>query len=77
MKEPVAIGAETGDLRLLHVDGDTLFVMSSSGRIERQNDPDCSPGPRLFFAGCPNGNIVRVRHDVEHQIAQRLLAIAA
>jgi len=77
VKEPVAIGAETGDLRLLHVDGDTLFVMSSSERIERQNDPDCSPGPRLFFAGCPNGNIVRVRHDVGDQIALRLLAIAA
>src|ERR1700688_2159560 len=51
--------------------------MSGSGRIERQNDPDCSSGPRLFFAGCSQGNIARVRHDVEDQIALRLLAIAA
>jgi hypothetical protein len=54
-----------------------MFVMSSSERIERKNDPDCPPGPRLFFAGCPHGNIVRVRHDIGDQIALRLLAIAA
>ncbi len=52
-------------------------MISSSERIERENDPDCSPGPRLFFAGCPHGNIVRVRHDIGDQIALRLLAIAA
>ncbi len=77
MKESVANAAETGDLRLLHVDVKTSFVLSSSERIERQSDPDCSPGPRLFFAGCPEGNIVRVRHDVADQAALRLLAIAA
>jgi hypothetical protein len=52
-------------------------VISSSERIERENDPDCSPGPRLFFAGCPHGNFVRVRHEIGDQIALRLLAIAA
>src|SRR5271154_3216657 len=77
MKEPVSSGAEVGDLRLLHVDVKTSFVLSSSERIERTNDPDCSPGPRLFFTGCPQGNIVRIRHDVRDQIASRLLAIAA
>ena len=69
--------AETDDLRLLKVDTATTFVINASGRIERENDPDCSPGPRFFFAGCPAGNIARVRHDVEDQTALRILAIAA
>jgi len=65
------------DLKLLHIDVETLFATSSSGRIERQNDPDRSPAPRLYFAGCPQGNIARVRHDVDEQIAAQLLAISA
>ncbi|MFZ1887071.1 MAG: GNAT family N-acetyltransferase [Candidatus Binataceae bacterium] len=54
-----------------------MFVMSASERIERSNDPDCSPGPRLYFSGCPLGNIVRVRDDLGDQIASRLLVIGA
>jgi hypothetical protein len=65
------------DLKLLHIDVATMFVMSSSGRIERQNDPDSSPGPRLYFAGCPEGNIAHIRDDLADQTAPRLLAIAA
>lgn len=68
---------EVDDLKLLHIDVATLFVMSPSQRIERQNDPDHSPAPRLFFAGCPQGNIARVRHDVDEQIAEQLLGISA
>ena len=77
MKEIGTHPAETDDLGLLHVDVETRFVMSGSERIERENDPDRSTGPRLFFAGCAQGNIARVRHDVEDQIALKLLAIAA
>lgn len=73
----VNVNQESEDLRLLHVDVDTMFVMSSSGRIERENDPDCSSGPRLFFAGCPFGNITRVRYDVDDRIARRVLEVAA
>jgi len=65
------------DLRLLHVDIDTMFVMSASGRIERENDPDRSTGPRVFFAGCPFGNLTRVRYDVHDRIAQRVVEVAA
>jgi hypothetical protein len=64
------------DLSLLQIDVATLFVISPSERIERTKDPDGSPAPRLFFAGCPQGNIVRVRHDLAEETAQRLLAIA-
>ncbi len=65
------------DLRLLHLDIETSFVISGSERIERENDPDCSSGPRLIIAGCPQGNLVRVHRDLENESALRLLAIAA
>ncbi|MHB8383809.1 MAG: GNAT family N-acetyltransferase [Candidatus Binataceae bacterium] len=77
MTEPIANGTEAGDLRLLQVDAATLWVVSPEGRIERTNDPDRSPGPRLFFAGCRSGNVMRVRHDLADQVASRLLAIGA
>jgi hypothetical protein len=77
MNRPLSSDAAAGDMRLLHINAATIFAMSSSGRIQRQNDPDLSSGPRLFFAGCPQGNIAHVRDDVEDEIAGRLLAIAA
>ena len=77
MTEPISSAATDDDLRLLHVDVDTMFVMSASGRIERENDPDRSSGPRAFFAGCPFGNLVRVRDDVDDRIAERIGEVAA
>jgi Acetyltransferase (GNAT) domain len=65
------------NLKLLHIDVATLFATSPSNRIERQNDPDSSPAPRVFFAGCPHGNIVRIRQDIAEATASRLLTIAA
>jgi len=75
VKKPAAGKTETDDLQLLHVDVAAMFVMSASERIERSNDPDCSPGPRVYFSGCPHGNIVCVRADLDDQTALRLLAI--
>jgi hypothetical protein len=77
VKEPFSSAATADDLRLLHVDIDTMFVMSASGRIERENDPDCSPAPQMFFVACPFGNIARVRYDVDDAIAVRILEVAA
>ncbi|HZC45440.1 MAG TPA: hypothetical protein VE243_03130, partial [Candidatus Acidoferrum sp.] len=73
----VNVHRESEDLRLLHVDIETMFVMSASGRIERQSAPDRSPGPRVFFAGCPFGNIARVRYDIDDRIARKVLEVAA
>ncbi len=75
--EPISSAVIAEDLRLLHVDIDTMFVMSASGRIERENDPDRSSGPRAFFAGCPFGNLTRVRYDVDDRIAERIVEVAA
>jgi GNAT acetyltransferase len=77
LTEPVSNAAIDDDLRLLQVDIDTMFVMSAAGRIERENDPDRSSGPRAFFAGCPFGNLVRVRYDVDDGIAERIVEVAA
>jgi hypothetical protein len=54
-----------------------MFVMSATGRIERENDPDRSSGPRVFFAGCPFGNLTRVRYDLSEDVAIRMLDVAA
>jgi hypothetical protein len=73
-----AYSASTADdLRLLQVDIDTMFVMSATGGIERENDPDRSSGPRVFFVGCPFGNLARVGYDVDDDVAMRILEIAA
>jgi hypothetical protein len=69
--------ASADDLRLLHIDIDTMFVMSAAGRIERVNDPDRSTAPRVFLVGCPFGNLTRVRIDLDDRIAMRVLEAAA
>jgi hypothetical protein len=77
VKQPAYSASTAGDLRLLEVDIDTMFVMSATGRIERENDPDRSSGPRVFFVGCPFGNLTRVRYDVDDDVAMRILEVAA
>ncbi len=77
-----------GDLALLKLDVAISLVIGASGRIEagplnhpgpRQDSiaASRSAGPRLYFAGCATGNIVRLRHDVDEQSAARVLALAA
>ena len=65
------------DRELLHLDVETLFVITGNGRIERVDDPEHSVPPKLFFAGCAEGNLARVRHDIDDDTAAQLLAIAA
>lgn len=63
------------DLDLLRLDYRTLFVVAESGRIERENDPDHSPGPRFWLAGCPSGNVAGVRLDVAGDAAAEVMAL--
>lgn len=60
----MTLDATAGPLAVLELDTRTMFVLDANGRILRENDPDRSPGPRVFIAGCPAGNLVRVRADV-------------
>ncbi|MGE0239001.1 MAG: GNAT family N-acetyltransferase [Parvibaculaceae bacterium] len=64
------------DLALIAVDFRTLFVPAGDRRIERENDPDRSPGPLFWLAGCAQGNIAGVRQDVSDAVARELLALA-
>jgi hypothetical protein len=60
---------------LLAIQLRTLFILTSTGRIDRENDPDCSPGPRLWLAGCESGNVVAVRYDVSDRVAAEIAAL--
>jgi hypothetical protein len=52
-----------------------MFALSASGRILQEGSPDNSPGPRLCLAGCAGGNIVRLRDDVDDEIASEAQAL--
>jgi hypothetical protein len=65
------------DSELLSIQYRTLFLTSRSGRIERENDPDHSSGPRLWLAGCTLGNVGGVRCDVADGIAGEIGALLA
>lgn len=74
------------DLEQLKLFVATTFDISTSARIKRGpsrvlgprqgSTEEILPAPRLVFAGCSAGNIVHVRHDVDDQIASRILAAA-
>lgn len=68
---------DIGDVDLLAIQVATLFVLTESGRIQRENDPDRSAGPRLYLAGCESGNIVRIRQDVGEETARAINALVA
>jgi RimJ/RimL family protein N-acetyltransferase len=63
--------------RLLAIQYRTLFLVGDTGRIERENDPDRSPGPRFWLAGCVSGNISGVRSDVADDVAAEIAALVA
>ncbi|HZF37729.1 MAG TPA: hypothetical protein VE715_02800, partial [Blastocatellia bacterium] len=65
------------DIELLSIQFRTLFLITGSGRIERENDPDHSPGPRLYLAGCASGNVAGLRSDVTEDLAAEIMALVA
>jgi hypothetical protein len=66
----------TSEVDWLETDRRTLFVLTPGGRIERENDPDKSPGPRFWLARCREGNVFGVRVDLPDGIAAELEALA-
>jgi RimJ/RimL family protein N-acetyltransferase len=62
---------------LLAIQFQTLFLLTAAGRIERENDPDQSPGPRLWLAGCVSGNVAGVRADIADDVATEIAALAS
>jgi hypothetical protein len=67
---------QTGEPQLLATQAATLFDLTESGRLRRENSPDRSPAPRLWLAGSTAGNVVRLRDDVPSRIAHAVEALA-
>jgi RimJ/RimL family protein N-acetyltransferase len=66
----------TLEIDWLNIDRRTLFLLTADGRIERENDPEHSPGPRFWLARCQEGNVFGIRADFPDDGAAELEAIA-
>ncbi|VWB45940.1 GNAT family acetyltransferase [Burkholderia lata] len=60
----------------LDIDYRTLFRLHPDRRIERENDPECSPAPRFWLGRCADGSLAGVRTDVPTPIADALARLA-
>ncbi|MDR0241654.1 MAG: hypothetical protein LBJ65_08645 [Burkholderia sp.] len=60
----------------LEIDCRTLFRLHADRRIDRENDPDGSPGPRFWLGRGAHGNLAGVRADVSDSIADELARVA-
>ncbi|TPI46207.1 GNAT family N-acetyltransferase [Mesorhizobium sp. B2-9-1] len=61
----------------LRTDYRTLFRLGRDGRIAGENDPECSPGPLLWLAGCASGNIFGLHADLPDDLAGELEGLLA
>ena len=61
----------------LDTDYRTLFRLHPDRRIERENDPDCSPGPRFWLGRSADGNLAGIRADVPTAVADELAHLAS
>ncbi|MEI9995910.1 MAG: GNAT family N-acetyltransferase [Rhizomicrobium sp.] len=55
---------------LLALQAATLFKLSAGRRMEYANDPERSPPPRLYMAGCEEGWVGYLRDDVDAAAAR-------
>ena len=65
------------DLELLALHRQTAFTFDDRGRMQHESAPDRSPGRRFSFAGCQDGNLAVVRHDVPDPVARELQRLVA
>lgn len=61
---------------LINIELKTRFTLAPNGRIEREADPDGSPGPLMFMAGCESGNLVQFGHQLPAELVDELDALA-
>ncbi|MDX3925373.1 MAG: GNAT family N-acetyltransferase [Shinella sp.] len=71
----MSAGTAKSDLDLLAIDIASTFRLSRSGRILRENDPERSTGPLVFFAGCAQGNLVHVHDRVPEEAAVQVFEL--
>ncbi len=65
------------DTAWLDLDYRTLFRLDENRRIERENDPDRSPGPNFWLAGSAEGNMFGISADVSDRVAAELEGLAS
>ncbi len=53
------------------------FCLTPEGRIEREADPDGSPGPLMFIAGCDSGNLISFGHELPSALVHELNTLTA
>lgn len=61
---------------LINTELRTRFTLTPTGRIIREADPEGSPGPLMFLAGCDSGNLVRFGHELDENLVAELSALA-
>jgi hypothetical protein len=66
----------TSDVDWLEIDRRTLFVLTRDGHIERENDPDKSPGPRLWLARCREGSVFGIGAHLPEDVTAELISFA-
>lgn len=62
---------------LINIEFETRFTLTPTGRIEREADPDRSPGPLMFLAGCGDGNLVQFGHELDDDLVAKLKTLTA
>ena len=65
------------DLDLLALEARSRFVIDGDGRMLNENDPDLSPAPLMFMAGCDMGNLVHLNREVSDAAQDAILALVS
>ena len=67
----------TDELELMRMHVEALFTHDERGRLVRVNEFNGKPASRFFIGRTALGNVVRVRDDVDDELARTLESIAA
>ena len=63
--------------RLLQIELAAGYVLSASGRMLHENDPDRSPAPKMKLAGCADGNVLLLNETIDDRVAQAIETLVA
>ncbi|HEX2561700.1 GNAT family N-acetyltransferase [Phenylobacterium sp.] len=64
-------------LALIALDAEATFLTRPDGRITAENEPTPAPAPRMFLAGSADGNLLRLRDDVDPGAAREIERLVA
>lgn len=64
------------DWALLNIEMRSRFILGPDGRLMNENDPDRSPAPLMFMAGCQAGNLVSFSREVDEATRAEITDLA-